>query len=157
MRQGAQWQGAGITVQLTVTAIAPTGGQSPLITCLGGGTTVPRFLARFDTLLVVRALECEFAHQQRTKLNVCVWERFTKPPLFYALDADIAAMNATTIANRIAELEDRDALELPPLQRTVDADALVKFIESADDNAIAQFHYCGYEVTIQGNDEVTLE
>ena len=63
---------------------------------------------------------------------------------------------ASTIVSRVAELEQRDPLELPPLAVTIDVAALEGAIDSVEGPFSIQFTYCGYTVTFTGEDEVSI-
>ncbi|WP_229380272.1 HalOD1 output domain-containing protein [Haloterrigena salifodinae] len=51
---------------------------------------------------------------------------------------------AIEIVDRVAEMEEQDPLDLPPLYGTVDPDALDRLAESSKD----QFEYMGYKITV---------
>lgn len=63
---------------------------------------------------------------------------------------------ALTIVERVGELEQADPLALPPLDETIDAPALEQAVESVEGPFGIQFTYCGYTVTITGEDEVSI-
>lgn len=51
---------------------------------------------------------------------------------------------AIEIVDRVAEMEEQDPLDLPPLYDTVDPDALDCLAESSK----VQFEYIGYNITV---------
>jgi hypothetical protein len=58
----------------------------------------------------------------------------------------------------VAGYEGVDPVDLPPLQETVDVDALERLVDSADNDALTvTFDYCGYEVTVDGDGDVSVE
>ena len=50
------------------------------------------------------------------------------------------------ILHRVADHEDVSTEELPPIQDTVDVDALADMIES--EGVSVRFTYCGYRITL---------
>ena len=61
------------------------------------------------------------------------------------------------ILDQVAEREDCDPLELPPLYDSIDADALERCAASADSPFTFRFTYCSYPITVRGDGEVTVE
>lgn len=66
------------------------------------------------------------------------------------------------VIRNVAEVDDVDPVELPPLYEVVDADLLDGLVASTPDRADAPslsvtFEYCGYTVTIDGTREVSIE
>jgi len=55
----------------------------------------------------------------------------------------------------VAEKTERDALELPPLYDTIDADLLDSIVESMDNGAIS-FTYADQDILITSDGEVSL-
>ncbi|WP_254810545.1 HalOD1 output domain-containing protein [Natronosalvus amylolyticus] len=51
---------------------------------------------------------------------------------------------AIEIVERVAEIEEQDSLDLPPLYDSVDPDALDRLAESSK----IQFEYLGYNITV---------
>ena len=61
------------------------------------------------------------------------------------------------MVEEIARREGVDFIELPPLSRTIDADALTKLLRSADGTDLTvEFSYCGYDVTVHGDGRVDV-
>lgn len=63
---------------------------------------------------------------------------------------------AYTIVERVGELEQIDPLDLPPIGQAIDVSALERTIESVDGPFSVQFPYCGYTVTIIGEDDASI-
>lgn len=61
------------------------------------------------------------------------------------------------ILDRVAEAEECDPLDLPPLYHSIDADALERCVASADSPVTLQFTYCTYTVTVRRNEGTTVE
>jgi hypothetical protein len=62
-----------------------------------------------------------------------------------------------TIVEQVAEAEDVDPVELnPPLGDVVDPDALELLCESSDDAVRVEFEYCGYDVTVYGENDILV-
>lgn len=66
---------------------------------------------------------------------------------------------ANTVISAVAEVTDSDPVELPPLYRTIETDALNRlFLSNPSDSEIrVSFQYEGCEVTIEGSGEVRVE
>ncbi len=58
---------------------------------------------------------------------------------------------------QVAEAEECDPLELPPLYDSIDASAIERCVASANAPVTIRFTYCSYAVTVQGGDEATVE
>lgn len=61
------------------------------------------------------------------------------------------------ILDRVAEAEECDPLELPPLYHSIDADALERCVASADSPVTLRFRYYDYTVTVRGEEGMTVE
>lgn len=61
------------------------------------------------------------------------------------------------ILDRVAEENECDPLDLPPLYHSIDADALERCVTSAESPVTFQFTYYSYTVTVRGDDEVKIE
>ena len=66
---------------------------------------------------------------------------------------DATASEAVVAA--VADRTDADPIDLPPLYEAVDADALDALFADGRPGRVS-FEYAGYEVTVCGNDEVTV-
>lgn len=64
--------------------------------------------------------------------------------------------STTAIVETVAENEDIDPLELPPLYTVLDPDLLERVIESAREDVTIEFTYCGYDVALDGTGEVQI-
>lgn len=63
-----------------------------------------------------------------------------------------------SLLRRVAEEEGVDEIDLPPLQGTVDVDALETLVSAADyDSLTVTFRYCGYQVSVRSDGDVTVE
>ncbi len=61
------------------------------------------------------------------------------------------------IARAVAEREDREVTELPPLYDVIDPDVLRAFVESGTDTgATLRFTYCGYDVVVRDDGRVEV-
>lgn len=60
-----------------------------------------------------------------------------------------------SILEPIAEKKGVTPMELPPLGRAIDVDALHRLIESTDDVAVT-FYFAGCEVDIRGGDAIWI-
>lgn len=61
------------------------------------------------------------------------------------------------IISEVADEEGVDPLELEPLYTSVDPDALQTLYQPPNDVTRVEFEYAGYEVIIQGENQVHLE
>lgn len=66
-----------------------------------------------------------------------------------------------TVISRVAQAEGVDSLELPPLQESIDADALDSLVSGPvtddDPGALAiTFRYCGYTVSVSSGGAVEV-
>ncbi|MEY7847598.1 HalOD1 output domain-containing protein [Natrarchaeobius sp. A-rgal3] len=65
------------------------------------------------------------------------------------------------IVNTVASKEDCDPIDLPPLYDVIDPSALDSLFRSTPTNRRSQgsltFRYCGYRVTIDARDEISVE
>lgn len=59
------------------------------------------------------------------------------------------------VVREVASKTETDPLELPPLGRSVDVDALDKLDEIPADTTV-QFDYAGHTITVHGNESVDL-
>ena len=57
----------------------------------------------------------------------------------------------------LADAEDVDPRDLPPLGRTIDLEALNSLIESASSDLMVIFSVKGYDVIVTGNGSVVLD
>lgn len=63
-----------------------------------------------------------------------------------------------TIVRTVADREDDDVTELPPLYDVVDPDVLQSFVESRTEaGATFQFTYSGYDVVVRDDGHVEVE
>lgn len=60
----------------------------------------------------------------------------------------------TEIVGRIAEETSTEPTDLPPLQETVDVDALDSLVDTTDQ---IQLTYYNYRVTIYGSNDITIQ
>ncbi|MCU4744792.1 HalOD1 output domain-containing protein [Natronoglomus mannanivorans] len=60
------------------------------------------------------------------------------------------------VVSAVAEASGADPLELPPLGRAIDPDALNELFTGRSESTVAEvtFQYAGYDVTVRGNGEV---
>ncbi|MFB1066276.1 HalOD1 output domain-containing protein [Natrinema sp. H-ect4] len=68
------------------------------------------------------------------------------------LTTSTRASPATEIVDRVAEMEEQDPLDLPPLYDSIDPDALDRLAESSK----IQFEYIGYNITVD-NSTITVD
>lgn len=59
------------------------------------------------------------------------------------------------IVTAVAEREETDPKELPPLFTVVDTEALEILLDGED--VRASFPYCGYRITVTSDEELTIE
>jgi len=60
-----------------------------------------------------------------------------------------------SVLQKIASERGTDPMELPPLTRVVDPEALDRLLHSSETAAIT-FNYCGYDVTVTSDGDVSL-
>ncbi|WP_083909400.1 HalOD1 output domain-containing protein [Natronococcus amylolyticus] len=60
------------------------------------------------------------------------------------LTTSIQTNSTIEIVNRVADMEEQDPLDLPPLYDSVDVDALDRLSKSSK----VQFNYVGYDITV---------
>lgn len=73
------------------------------------------------------------------------------------LETSQFASPSEKIIERIADYEGIDATEVSPtLYEAVEPEALDNLVSSANDDVRVQFTYCGYEVTVRGDGDVTV-
>lgn len=79
-------------------------------------------------------------------LNTGEWVRDTENTPVYA------------VVSAVAEVENTDPVELPPLYDAIDPEALNDLFTSRPDSALEQlsFQYAGYSVVVRGNGEVEV-
>lgn len=58
------------------------------------------------------------------------------------------------IVSAVADANGQSHTDLPPLLDAIDPDALVAFVDSADDDAELSFDYCDRRVVVSGTGEV---
>jgi hypothetical protein len=64
---------------------------------------------------------------------------------------------STAVVNGVAALTDRRPIELPPLQRTVDADALDRLLTTKTAQTVrVSFDFDGCRVTVEGDGSVEI-
>jgi hypothetical protein len=68
---------------------------------------------------------------------------------------------STVVVEAVADAKDVSVLELPPLSRVVDPEALNRLVESVDGDPAApgtavEFQYADYLVTVRGDESVFL-
>lgn len=76
-------------------------------------------------------------------------------------DADREERPSTAVVNAVAEAVGRDPTELPPLQRTIDADALDEMFGETlggrpRTSGSVTFEYCGCSVVVLADGEVVV-
>lgn len=65
---------------------------------------------------------------------------------------------STVVVESIADAENVDAADLPPLYERIDPDALDDFVaEGGDDPRRVEFGFAGYEVTVEGDGTVSVD
>lgn len=74
------------------------------------------------------------------------WERDTENTPVYA------------VVSAVAEAEDADPVDLPPLYNAIDPDALNDLFTSRPEQTVERvtFRYVGYDVVVRGNGEVLV-
>lgn len=75
------------------------------------------------------------------------WKRDTENTPVYA------------VVSAVAEVEDSDPVELPPLYGTINPEALNDLFTSRPEPAVetVSFQYAGYDVVVRGNGEVQVQ
>lgn len=64
---------------------------------------------------------------------------------------------SVTITEEVATREDTDPLELPPIHRRIDTDALARLCTTPTGESVTvEFSYCGYTVRANGTGQVHL-
>ncbi|NUC72561.1 hypothetical protein HTZ84_09605 [Haloterrigena sp. SYSU A558-1] len=61
------------------------------------------------------------------------------------------------IVEQVAEHENVDPVELPPLYDTVDVESLEALFENSHSDIRVQFSYIGYDVTVSDSDSDSIE
>lgn len=69
----------------------------------------------------------------------------------YVRDIEDRDQVSEAILRTVAAISDRPLLDLPPLQESVDVDALDQLFSSSDTIRSFQLEYAGYEVTVEPN------
>lgn len=72
-----------------------------------------------------------------------------------AVETERRKLVVDRILSEVAEAEQCDVLDLPPLYGAVDPDALDRLVESAADIRIS-FTYDGYRVTVETPDTISV-
>lgn len=65
-------------------------------------------------------------------------------------------MATAEILGAVAETQDCDILDLPPLGYAIDADALERLVASLEPQGSVQFSYCSCRVRVRGDGEATI-
>lgn len=61
------------------------------------------------------------------------------------------------ITEEVADREDSSPMDLPPINETLDSQALQELVESAEADTLAiEFVYCGYTVRVEGDGDVEV-
>lgn len=61
------------------------------------------------------------------------------------------------LIEQVADVENRDSRDLPPLGQTIDLEALDTLIESGNSTLTVTFTVQGYDVIVTGNGSVVLD
>ncbi|MCU4975984.1 hypothetical protein OB955_25245 [Halobacteria archaeon AArc-m2/3/4] len=71
-------------------------------------------------------------------------------------DRDSEETPVFAVVSAVAEASGADPLELPPLGRAIDPDALNELFTGRSESTVAEvtFQYADYDVTVRGNGEV---
>lgn len=70
---------------------------------------------------------------------------------------DSADRASLRLIELVADIEQVDPGDLPPIGRTIDLEALDTLIESANDTLTVTFTVHGYDVIVTGNGSVVLD
>lgn len=70
---------------------------------------------------------------------------------------DSADRASLRLIEQVADVEQVDPGDLPPIGRTIDLEALDTLIESANDTLTVTFTVHGYDVIMTGNGSVVLD
>lgn len=62
----------------------------------------------------------------------------------------------SVILEAVSEESDTDVLDLPPLEESIDTDALESLLTDCETDWTLGFHYDGYEVVVQSNRSIAL-
>ena len=89
--------------------------------------------------------ETDFA-TTTTVLNTAEWERDDENTPVYA------------VVSAVAEVEDSDPVDLPPLYNAINPEALNNLFTSESGSAVDQiaFQYAGYSIVVRGSGEVQV-
>ncbi|WP_121820099.1 HalOD1 output domain-containing protein [Halostella salina] len=61
------------------------------------------------------------------------------------------------VVEAVAEREGTDPTQLPPLQETIDADAVATLLDGADDSVAVEFTYLGHTVVVRGDGTFSVD
>lgn len=59
------------------------------------------------------------------------------------------------VINQVASKTDRDALDLPPLYRSIDPDALDSLVERMSDGSVS-FSYAGHRISVESDESISI-